>query len=171
MHVVVDTNVPKTASGHATHASHACIDATIQELARIMKRDTLVLDDADEIFGEYVRALGYAGTPGAGEKFVKWVSDHRYNAARCVRVRITPKTDPAGRTYAEIPTSPSLAEFDRDDHKFVAVSLVCGEPNEIVNALDSDWANFAAQLTAIGVKVRQLCAQAAPAARVRSRRR
>lgn len=46
---------------------------------------------------------------------------------------------------------------DRNDRKFVAVSLALSPPAPIVNATDSDWADWEEGLRDHGIEVIQLC--------------
>ena len=61
------------------------------------------------------------------------------------------------RGFEEFPGAPSLAGFDMDDRKFVAVALASGTGPEILNASDTDWWDFREPLERHGVRVNFLC--------------
>ena len=143
-------------------ANQACIDACIDALVAITKSGGLVLDDDDEIVDEYLDNLGHAGTPGIGRVFAKWARDSRFTDTLVQRVRIAPCNDGRWRQYEEFPDRQDLATFDKSDQKFVAVALASGENPPILNAVDSDWWNHRAALSAAGVNVEFLCPQNAP---------
>jgi len=54
---------------------------------------------------------------------------------------------------------PALAGFDRSDRKFVAMALASGSTPDVLNAVDSDWADYFAALARNGVKLKFLCPQ------------
>ncbi len=124
----------------------------------------LVVDDNDEIVGEYVANLSHAGKPGVGRAFAKWAWDNRFNPQRVTRVAITATKDDGWRRYGEFPDQPALSGFDPSDQKFVAVALASGKNPPILNAVDSDWWIHQVALNAAGVNVEFLCPQNAPKA-------
>jgi hypothetical protein len=154
---VVDTNVAIAANGRDTHADALCQLACIEALEEVVKRKKIAVDDQGLILDEYSGYLNHSGAPGVGDKFYKHVFNNQYIKERCVRVAIHPVADT--RVFREFPGSPSLTGFDRSDRKFVAVALTAGGPVPILNATDSDWANYNAALVAEGVSVIQLCPQ------------
>lgn len=162
MAVVVDTNVAMVASRHAPQADAACIDACVQRLNAITRTGCLLVDDLGLILAEYAKTLGHAGQPGAGEKFVKWAFTNQ--SSKLVRkVSITQCSDAGWRRFDQFPNRADLSTFDKSDQKFVAVAVASGENPPILNAVDSDWWNHIAALTAIGVSVEFVCPQHAPA--------
>lgn len=154
--VVVDTNVAVTANGDAEHASVACqqqcVDCLVQVTAGQFR---LVLDQGFAIFNEYQHKLSFAGQPGVGDMFMKWVHDNQFNEDRCERV---PLTASRSRGFKEFPDDPDLRGFDSDDRKFVAVALASRHKPQILNAVDSGWWDFEAVLRRHGLKVVLLCA-------------
>jgi hypothetical protein len=158
--VILDTNVPVCANGMTPQASPACQLACVNAVEDVTlgKRGVLLLDSLGHILAEYQSYLSRRGQPGVGDAFFKWLVDNQANRTRVVTVAIAPD---ANRDYAEFPDDPALAAFDRSDRKFVAVAL--GAPGRrnrrppILNATDSDWGNFAAELTAHGIVVQELC--------------
>ncbi len=158
--VVVDTNVAKTANGEADHVGPDCVAASMEALRGVKSERILLLDDQGLIVREYVGSgLSYAGGPGFGSAFFKWVFDNQANTTHCRKVSITPTPD-NGDNFAEFPSDPELAGFDRDDRKFVAVALASGENPPILNATDTDWWDFREALQRNGVTVTFLCPEA-----------
>jgi hypothetical protein len=148
---VVDTNVPIVANGVETDVSVECQLTCIDVLQTIVRSKQIALDDGNLIFDEYRRYLSFAGQPGVGDEFMKWVHDHMWDESRCVRVALT-QTD--GR-IDEFPDDPALEEFDLSDHKFAAVTLLAGVP--VLNATDVDWKHHEVALETVGVHVIFLC--------------
>lgn len=149
---IVDTNVPLTANGAASHASEHCRDRCMDVLLEIMENGRIALDHRGLILEEYRRKLSY-GFPNVGDEFVKWAHDHEWNVERCYRGVITPR----GRhgDCMEFPTAPTLEKFDLSDRKFAAVASVAQAP--ILNACDSDWKNHEPALAEAGIRVIFLC--------------
>lgn len=162
MDVVVDTNVPMVASGHSPQTDEACADACVQRLKQIMESGCLLVDDLDLIVHEYVNAIGHAGHPGAGEKFVKWAFDNRYNPNAVRRIAVIHRDGDKVRRFDEFPAAGSLSRFDRSDQKFVAVALASGTNPPIAVAVDRGWWRHHQALQAEGVKLEFLCPQHKP---------
>ena len=59
--------------------------------------------------------------------------------------------------FAEFPTDPALAGFDREDHKFAAVALAHQPGARVLNATDEDWWEYRKALEANGVQIEFLC--------------
>jgi hypothetical protein len=163
--VIVDTNVAMVAQGLAVQADQTCVDACIDRLTELTSLGGVVVDEGDEIVGEYVRKLSHAGKPGVGRAFAKWAWDNRFNPQRVTRVRITAINHRGWRRYREFPDEPALMGFDPSDQKFVAVAMASRENPSILNAVDSDWWDHQAALNAAGVNIEFLCPQHAPPAR------
>jgi len=155
---VVDTNVPVVANARSAQTDPDCILSCIGILREIRERGIFVLDDAMRILDEYRRNLSLSGQPGAGDFFMKWVWTVQADPRHCQRVSITPRADDPS-TFVEFPNDTDLANFDPSDRKFVAVALASGSAPEILNAVDSDWANHFDSLTRNGVRLRFLCPQ------------
>lgn len=162
MGVVIDTNVAVVASRLSPQANERCVAACIQRLNTLRESGGLLIDDKNLILREYTNKLGFAGQPGAGHAFVKWAHDHQAISAKVRQVPITPSADGGWRRYDQFPDCQDLSTFDKSDQKFVAVALASGENPLILNAVDSDWWNHRAALTAAGVNVEFLCPQHAP---------
>lgn len=154
---VVDTNVLVVANGGSDAVSHGCRLATVQKLSDVSECQSLILDSGGEIFREYGRHCSRSGQPGVGDEFFRWAHE---NQGWLQRVAVTPD---ANRGFQEFPTDPALATFDRADRVFVAVSITAASdnppvPNQIVNAVDSDYSHHQRALSRVGVHVVELCA-------------
>ena len=155
--VVVDTNVALVANRRSEQASAACIDQCMAELDHIQKSGRVVLDQGGLILKEYAKKLHFSGQPGAGDRFFKWLRDHRMTRSRTVRITEHPE-----RGFEEFPADSDLDDFDRDDRKFVAVALASGADPEILNATDTDWWNHRQPLRRHGVEIKFLCPELMP---------
>ena len=155
---VVDTNVPVVANGRTNQADPDCVIACIQALTEIREHGVIILDDALLILKEYMRNLSMSGQPGPGDFFMRWVWTIQAHPNHCQQVTITPRTDDL-TNFIEFPNDPGLAGFDRSDRKFVAVALASGSTPDVLNAVDSDWADYFAALTRNGIRLKFLCPQ------------
>jgi len=154
---VVDTNVGVVANEKSAEASPGCVFACAKRLLEFQSVYRLVLDCSDLILDEYRKRLSLSGRPGAGDAFMKWVWDNRFNSGYCVRVEIHARVNPGGEDYLEFPDVPELVKFDRADRKFVAAALASPDRPSVLNAVDSDWWNHRAVLQAHGIEVEFLC--------------
>jgi hypothetical protein len=126
-------------------------------LRQLRDEGKVVLDTAGHILAEYRVMLEPCGQPGVGDAFYKHLLNNQYNDEHCVLVDLP--VDPISMEYIHFPVDPALTGFDRSDRKFVAASLACSDPSPVVNALDTDWRDYAAPLAGNGIVVEQLCAQ------------
>jgi hypothetical protein len=161
---VVDTNVPKTANfaldpGAIPQELTGCVLACIDAIEHVTTNGNLVLDANDEIFDEYRQQLSMRGQPGIGDRFMKWVHDHRWQLPDQDRVAITP----CGSSYVEFPEHEGLANFDKSDRKFVAVANAHPEKPPIMQAVDSKWWGWRDALAEVGITVHFLCPEYAKA--------
>lgn len=120
---VVDTNVPITANkalspDYIPGELISCVRACVEAIDHVIKKRGLVIDAGDEIFDEYLDNLSLRGQPGVGDRFMKWVHDHRYDEKFVEQVSITKN----GNSYNEFPNHNGLKNFDDSDRKFVAVA-------------------------------------------------
>lgn len=155
MPAVVDTNVPIVAN-QASGAEIACAAACAVALHEITRTGVLVIDASDLIFNEYKNHLSFAGQPGVGDYFFKWLCDNRYRPDRVARVVLREDQVRAGE-FAVFPEDPELSAFDRSDRKFVAAALSHPEKPPILNATDDDWWNNKEALERHGITVRFVC--------------
>jgi len=158
---IVDTNVPIVANAHSAQADPACVLTCIRALLAIQAQSIVLLDEGMLILTEYMRNLCMSGQPGAGDFFMKWVWSVQADPRHCKRIPITPLPNDS-TNFAEFPNDADLAHFDRSDRKFVAVALASNSAPEILNAVDSDWADFAAPLARYGLHLHFLCPQHVP---------
>ena len=148
----MDTNVAIAANGRNTHADARCQLQCIKTLEDIRDQKIVVIDEGTLIFDEYKNRLEFAGAPGFGDKFFKYVYDNLCSENRVRRVTITSCRDDR-RGFEELPVN----TLDRSDRKFLAAAVV-GRAS-IVNATDSDWSQQEELTERLGVTVRQLCPQ------------
>lgn len=149
---VVDTNVAIAANGRNTHADPDCQRACITELLEFLRGEIVAIDDLGLIFDEYKNKLRFAGAPGVGDMFFKYVHDHQGVPTRVSRVSIT-LSDDDSRGFEELPEN----KLDKSDRKFLATAVVAQAA--ILNATDSDWSEQEALTSQLGVQVRQICPQ------------
>lgn len=124
---VVDTNVPMTAN---------------LSLAPDMIPQGLVED-------EYRQNLSMKGQPGVGDRFMKWVHDHRWSFPDGDRVSITKD----GASYSQFPSDARLTGFDPSDRKFVAVANAHPQKPVILEGTDSKWWGWKDILADNGINV------------------
>jgi hypothetical protein len=153
---VVDTNVPIVANCAFTPEVGSdvpceCVLACVEAIKYVTtpNRNALVIDNGDEIFGEYRKHLSLRGKPGVGDKFLKWVHDNRWSLPEANRVAIKRKGD----TFEEFPDDDGLKGFDKSDKKFVAVACAHPQKPPIWEAVDSDFYQYKSVLKALGVTV------------------
>ena len=155
---IVDTNVPVTANLSArpdpcSDVPDCCIRESVDQIENIIEEGCLVIDDAGEIFQEYINNLSLRGQPGIGDAFAKWVNDYQFTPSKVDRVPITKNGD----SYKEFPDHPDLNNFDRSDRKFVAVANTHPEKPPILQATDSKWWGWKDALDEHGITVVFLC--------------
>ena len=153
--VVVDTNVLIVANNNAPQASPDCIVSCINKLVDIKESMIISVDSSYRIFNEYMDYNSFSGQPGMGDVFFKWLWNNQANIKHCEQVPITLSDD--GLSFEEFPDDPALAAFDPSDRKFVAVANASQYNPNILNAVDSDWWNFNAQLESHGINIEILC--------------
>lgn len=147
---VVDTNVPVVANGGENAQGDLCCQLRcVDALQRVVECGVVVVDEPGLIVKEYMSLLNLGG-PAVGDRFLKHVFDHMWGGERARRVVVTESSDER-RGFEELPPN----GFDRSDRKFLAAA-VAGEA-DVLNAVDSDWAEHRALTDALGVAVRQIC--------------
>jgi len=155
---VVDTNVPKIANlssdpDKIPDGLIDCVSNCVEAIDLVVKNESLVLDEGDEIFEEYRRQLSLSGQPGIGDSFIRWIHDYRYKLPESSRVPLTK----SGDSYREFPIHPDLCNFDPSDRKFIAVANAHPEKPPILQATDSKWWGLKNELEEVGIKVVFLC--------------
>ena len=149
---VVDTNVAIAANGRDTHADISCQLSCVERIQSLVGEGILAVDDEGLIVQEYGQCLNFAGAPGVGDAFFRYVFNQQYRGDRIRRVIVT-RSDDDRRGFSELPKN----TFDRSDRKFLAVAVVANAA--VLNATDSDWEEHAALMEELGVEVDQLCPQ------------
>ena len=152
--IVMDTNVAIVANGKAGQASPDCIRKCIDGLRHIRDECRILLDEGNLILEEYRGRLSFSGQPGSGDAFFKWLHDNQANSLYCRKIPLHQHPD---RDFEEFPDDHALSSFDRSDRKFVAVALASGTKPKVLNASDTDWWIYHAQLLQNGVEVDFLC--------------
>jgi len=147
--LVIDTNVAIVANEKSEHAS---IDCELQCIALLAQSADLkiALDDSELIMDEYSKHLSYAGQPGVGDMFFKYLYDNQYANNKITHHTIT-QIEEENQGFQELPPN----NFDPSDRKLLAVAVVAGAC--IVNATDSDWAENLDLLNQLNISVHQLC--------------
>lgn len=153
MSKVIDTNVLVVANRKHPPASLACIEACTQALEDA-RNDVTLIDNLQLILDEYRRHCSFAGQPGLGDAFFKWLWSNQANPRHCLLISITPHPE---RGFAEFPADAALNGFDASDRKFVAVALGSGQNASILNASDTDWWQHREALQKHGVQIAFLC--------------
>ena len=99
---------------------------------------------------EYAKHLSYAGNPGVGDMFFKYLHDNQYGQKNIELVTITP-IDDENLGFAELPEN----NFDPSDRKFLATAVAARA--KVVNATDSDWVEQQELMNQLNITVEQLC--------------
>ena len=150
---VVDSNVAIVANGKAQQVSAVCQICCIEFLQYAISPkspDVIALDNNGAIFDEYKKHLSFAGQPGVGDIFFKFIHDQMYSKNKIKLFVINPVNDESVG-YRELPPN----NLDQSDRKFLAVA--CVAKANIANATDTDWEQQKALVTSLGVTVKQLC--------------
>ncbi len=147
---VVDTNVAVVANDRDTHVDISCCRSCVQKIRSMMRGGVIVLDEMGLIMNEYGNQLKFAGAPGVGDSFFKYLFDRQHGSSRVRRVAVTCSSDQQ-KGFLELPEN----KLDPSDRKFLAVAVVSGAV--IVNATDSDWSEQQELMDSLGVKIEQLC--------------
>jgi hypothetical protein len=159
--VVLDTNVLYAADDRK---DAECQRACIQQIKAITEgHQRLAVDTTRFILKEYCKDYESLSDQSYRRQFSIWIFRHLYTD--CLRVNPQP-IDDSGTNFKLFPSDPNLAGFHLDDRKFVAVAIAAqqktGREVPILNAIDSDWCNYLAELQRNGVKVRFLCPHRMP---------
>ena len=158
-HVVVDTNVLLVASAKDDRADALCVRNCTQKLKNIRDSGALSIDSGFRIINEYRKGSSLSGQPGPGDQFLLWIWTNMFNPDICESVDFTSRSG-SDDDFHEFPDDPALANFDRSDRKFVAVSLASEHRPPILNATDSDWSDHREALEKHGVVIKFLCPDA-----------
>ncbi len=154
--VVIDTNVLLVASQRHADVSLACVQACTNRLLQVQRSDSVVIDDAFRILGEYQNKLDSRTGKGVGEAFLKWLLQNRANPRRVHQVALT---ETAADQFAEFPDPALAAQFDPPDRMFVAVAHAHPRKPPVLQATDSKWLLWRDELAKHGVDVEFLCSR------------
>lgn len=154
---VVDTNVAMTANGANDGAAPACVAESAKALQAVMGRGHVFIDDGGQIVAEYRANLSAKGQPGPGDAFLKWLLTHEWAGAKVTRVKISPMKDD-DESFSELPKPARGSTYDPSDRKFLAVAAAHPEHPPILQAFDSKWWGWQAELEKVGVTIHFLCA-------------
>jgi hypothetical protein len=156
---VIDDNVlivaeKPEADSHTAERCHLNCIAALREARKSM----IVLDDSGKILSGYIKKLEPFRRNSEGSEFLIWLMQNQYSPEHCERVKITELED----SFAEVPLeirekNASGQRFDRKDHKWLAVARASKLDPEILNATDTDWADWFELLEEHGFKIRFLC--------------
>lgn len=152
---VVDTNVTTTANGANDGASPACVVASARALQAVMAKGHVFIDHGGRIVAEYRANLSARGQPGPGDAFLKWLLTNEWGGEKVTRVAITPTAED-DEDFEELP-KPTGTTYDRSDRKFLAVAAAVAEHPPILQAFDSKWWGWRAELAKSGVTIYFLC--------------
>lgn len=154
--VVIDTNVLLVASQRHNQVSPQCVSACVERLTRVREKGCVVIDNAYRILNEYQNKLDANKGKGVGEAFLKWLMQNQANPRRVVQVNLRER---ATDDFDEFPDPALAAEFDPPDRKFVAVAHAHPRKPLVLQATDSKWLRWRAQLQTHGVRVEFVCMQ------------
>jgi hypothetical protein len=159
-HAVVDTNVLAVAEGLNEGASSDCEAACVRLAGQIASGDViLVVDSAitgEKVFGEYLERLAQSPRDGIGKKLAVTLYHRRFDQSVCQIVDATPCEDDPRTDFEEVPDA--LRDFDRDDHKWIALARAAPQHTPVYQALDGEWWARRSDLLREGVEVQFLCA-------------
>lgn len=142
--VVIDTNVILVAKGMSEQAWDEYVVACQERLDEIIEgTEKVVIDDNWLILEEYIDYLDDEDDTTTnrrnGGHFLEWFIRNYQNPEQCLQVKITPTEGESG--FEELPDA--FLEFDSDDKKFIAVSIVYENENQqkatILQSVDSQW--------------------------------
>lgn len=151
---VIDTNVLLVANGQHKAVSHDCIKNCIEKLMAIKLHGKVLIDDDYEILKEYKNKTSPNTGNRVGDMFLKWLLQNKANKKYCEQVSLI-KNDV--KKWESFPDDTSLEDFDEEDKKFVAVSIVHPKKPKILQSADTRWLQWAPHLENNGVKVEFLC--------------
>lgn len=160
--VIIDTNVILVAKGMSEQAWDECVVACQERLDKIIDgEEKVVIDDQRLILEEYLNYLEDGDdttTSGrSGGQFLEWFIRNYENPEQCIQVKISPTEDVRG--FEELPDA--FIDFDSDDKKFIAVSIVYeNEQHEkatILQSVDSQWYGHKNLFIENGLIVEFLC--------------
>jgi hypothetical protein len=154
MRAVVDTNVVLVANDAHEDVSPDCVIACIDRLQELMKRGTVVIDDAYRILAEYQHKTTPMKNKRAGDVFVLWLLKNSANSRHVEQVALQ---EPVPDTFDEFPDAELQAVIDPPDRKFLATAAAHRARPPVWQATDCKWLDWWPRLQATGVTVDFLC--------------
>lgn len=159
-HVVVDTNVLAVAEGLNEDASSNCKAACVRLAGQIANGDVVLAVDSattgEKVFKEYLERLAQSPHDGIGKKLAVNLYHRRFDQSVCQIVEAAPCQDDPQTDFEDMPDD--LRDFDRDDHKWIAVARAAPQHTPVFQALDGEWWERREDLLSEGVEVQFLCA-------------
>lgn len=156
---IIDTNVPLHAAKTLDEMNDTevrCKECCFEFIENFIgnPNSKIVLDDCYEIYNEYTRNINIRSGPSIAVLFLRWVSNHinRIPAEDLVHLDKT-----ARHTYKTFPSHPSLDKFDKDDRKFIALSIAHPQHPKIVQGTDYKWKLYVDTFLEFGIFVLFLC--------------
>jgi len=147
--------VPLVANGQHEDISPECVEECALALRNIMKKGRIALDDSFRILTEYQNKTSPRKGNGPGNAFIKWALRNNANPAKC---DLVPLQEHSERIFESFPEDKELDDFDPSDRVFVAVSAAHPKkPEEILQAADSKWLDWAITLERHDIRVRFVC--------------
>jgi hypothetical protein len=150
--VIIDTNLIVVANRQNAEVAENCVLACTKFIIEARSNSIIIMDTSDEIRTEYAKALKTSKPMGLGALFLMHIFQHQFNTSTVQRVDF-PK-DESGE-FIDFPKTPELADFDRDDRKFAALSKKTGVA--VSTAIDTDWLISLEALHTSGISVHFLC--------------
>lgn len=154
MRAVVDTNVVLVTNDAHEDVSPECVLVCIDRLEALMKRGTVVIDDAYRILGEYQHKTTPMKNKRVGDVFVLWLLK---NSANRRHVEAVPLQEQAPDQFAQFPDADLHDDIDPPDRKFLAVAAAHPDQPPVWQATDCKWLDWWPRLAATGVTVDFLC--------------
>jgi hypothetical protein len=159
MQKIIDTNVPIIANGHESEqAAKECKLACVDVMEGLFTGQfRLVLDMNWEMIKEYQKHLYPDRGIGLGDQFLQWVLTNQAVTERCVLIAVPKKGD----DYETFPQDERLAQFDRNDRKWVAAGrayfLEHGQAAPVLQAADMKWKQFEEIFKEYDISVEFIC--------------
>lgn len=132
-------------------ANDECRLNAVNELTRLVRMGGVILDIDDIFFTKYRSCSSMAGQPGVGDAFLKVVFERGYDPNWATRVLIV-----EGELY-RLPEIILSSGFDRDDLCWLSAAYNSPQPSEVLNAVDSDYREWAEVISDAGISVREIC--------------
>ncbi|MGN6269677.1 MAG: hypothetical protein ACTHM0_07270 [Sphingomonas sp.] len=135
---------------HCPQANDNCRESCVDILQEALVSHQVLLDSYDLVFSFYRRKASLAGQPGSADAFLLALYQSSGDPDKVIQHEL-PKSLGHG-----LPTDFVSCGFDTDDMIYIA--LARSEISScVVNAVDSDYREYAAEIADLGVTVKELC--------------